>query len=152
MSDYQHTQRAPWCLLLYGLAAVPLLVRGMLPPDPVLTYVMVAVSLLFIVLAASFHHLTVADGGDYLSVRFGPVPLFRRRVRYEDIVAVEVGQVTWLEGWGIHLSPRGGWVWNIWGWDCVVIHLKGTTLRVGSDDAPRLAGFLESHASGNQPR
>jgi len=99
--------------------------------------------LLSLVLAVSFHHLTVADQGDRLSISFGPVPLFRRSVKYEDIVSAEVGRTTILDGWGIHLSLRGGWVWNLWGRDCVVIRFKnGGTLRVGTDDADNLALFI----------
>jgi hypothetical protein len=48
-----------------------------------------------------------------------------------------------LDGWGIHMSVRGGWVWNIWGRDCVVIHLDRSTLRVGTDDAENLTDFLK---------
>lgn len=44
----------------------------------------------------------------------------------------------------IHLSIRGGWVWNLWGRDCVVVHLKNGTLRIGTNDAPNLCRFLES--------
>ena len=70
------------------------------------------------------------------------MPLFRRRVRYEDIRDVEIGRTVLLEGWGIHMSPRGGWVWNIWGRDCVVIHLETGTLRVGTDDDANLEALL----------
>lgn len=42
------------------------------------------------------------------------------------------------------MSIRGGWVWNLWGRDCVVVHLKnGGVLRIGTDDAENLARFLE---------
>ena len=35
-----------------------------------------------------------------------------------------------LDGWGIHLSPSGGWTWNLWGFDCVdVTYKKGRKLR-----------------------
>ena len=71
------------------------------------------------------------------------MPLFRKDIRYDDITKVEVGRTTLLDGWGIHLSVRGGWVWNIWGRDCVVIHRRRGVVRVGSDDAENLAGFLE---------
>ena len=97
-----------------------------------------------LVIAASFHHLKVVDKGDVLSVRFGPVPLFRKTVQYSDIVNVEVGQTLILDGWGIHMSIRGGWVWNLWGRDCAVVHLKKGTLRIGTDDAENLAAFLQS--------
>ena len=81
--------------------------------------------------------------GDRLAIRFGPVPLFRRTMRYADIEKVEVGRTRILDGWGIHYSIRGGWVWNLWARDCVVVHLKKGTLRIGTDDAENLARFLE---------
>ncbi len=74
--------------------------------------------------AALSHHLTVEDEGDRLSVNFGPIPLFRRSVKYENIVKVETGRTTILDGWGIHMSLRGGWVWNLWGRNCVVLRLR----------------------------
>ncbi len=40
----------------------------------------------------------------------GPIPLFRRSVKYEDIISVEIGRTTILDGYGIHKSLRGGWV------------------------------------------
>jgi hypothetical protein len=101
-----------------------------------------------VVLAGAFHHLTVDDAGDSLSIRFGPVPLFRRIVRYEDMSSVEVSQTTFLDGWGIHMSVRGGWVWNLWGRDCVVIHMLNRTLRVGSDDWESLAEYLKCQLPG----
>jgi hypothetical protein len=99
---------------------------------------------LTLILATAFHHLAVDGQGDRLSVRFGPLPLFRRTVRYADIEKVDVGRTLILDGWGIHLSIRGGWVWNLWGRDCIVVRFKkGGTLRVGTDDAENLTGFLE---------
>ncbi len=95
-------------------------------------------------LAPAFHHLTVEDQGEVLAIRFGPLLLFRRTVRYADIVKIEVGRTLLLDGWGIHLSIRGGWVWNLRGRDCVVVHFRSVTLRIGTDDAENLARFLEA--------
>ena len=65
-------------------------------------------------------------------------------MRYADIEKVEVGRTMILEGWGIHFSIRGGWVWNLWGRTCVAVHFRnGGALRIGTDDAENLAGFLE---------
>lgn len=142
MTTYHHTQRAPLCLLLYGLAIMLLVLTWVLRQEPVLVWVFPVTGLVVLVLAASFHHLTVADEGDNLSISFGPLPLFRRTFRYDDIEQVEVGKTTLLDGWGIHMSLRGGWVWNLWGWDCVMIRLRNGILRVGTDDAENLARFL----------
>jgi hypothetical protein len=142
VSSYQHTQRAPLCLLLYGLAITLLVLTWVLRQEPVLAWVFPITGILVFVLAASFHQLTVADEGDRLAIKFGPLPLFQRQVKYDDILSVEVGKTTLLDGWGIHMSLRGDWVWNLWGWDCVVLLLRKGTLRVGTDDAENLARFL----------
>ena len=69
----------------------------------------------------------------------------RTAVNYGDIGTVEVGRTLLLDGWGVHYSVRGGWVWNLWGRTCVVVQFKnGGRLRIGTDDAENLAGFLES--------
>ena len=105
----------------------------------------VAAGLLIALLAPACHHLTVEDEGDQLAIRFGPLPLLHRTVRYDDIARVEIGRTLLLDGWGIHDSIRGGWVWNLWGRDCVVVYLKnGGVLRIGTDDATNLACFLEA--------
>jgi hypothetical protein len=145
--NYQHMQRAPLCLLLYGIAIMFVVLGLALRNGPLFQWVFPLVGLLMLVLAASFHHLTVEDEEDRLSIRFGPLPLFRRSVRYENIVSVEIGRTTILDGWGIHMSLRGGWVWNIWGRTCVVLRLRKGILRVGTDDAEQLAEFLNSRLS-----
>jgi hypothetical protein len=139
---YSHTQKGPLCLILYGSAlgciALALMVGGI--PG---IFIAGGVGLFIGLLAPAFHHLTVVDQGDVLAIRFGPIPLFRRTVRYADIEKIEVARTLILEGWGIHLSVRGGWVWNLWGRDCVVVNLKKGVLRIGTDDAENLARFVE---------
>lgn len=141
---YSHKQAAPLCLILYGVGIAAVTV-AVLMGDTVGVVIAGSVSLVLLLLAPCFHYLAVEDRGDELAVRFGPVPLFRRTVRYADIGSVEVGRTLLLDGWGIHLSIRGGWVWNLWGRTCVVVHFKhGGTLRIGTDDADNLVEFLRS--------
>jgi hypothetical protein len=121
---YRHTQRAPLCLLIYALGVMFLVLGWVMRNEPVIQWVFPPVGLLILGLAASFHHLTVEDEGDRLSVSFGPIPLFRRSVKYENIMKVETGRTTVLDGWGIHMSLRGSWVWNLWGRYCVVLRLS----------------------------
>ncbi len=140
---YSHTQKAPLCLILYGSALACIVLTWMVG-DTMGIYIAGGVGLLIALLAPAFHHLSVVDQGDVLAIRFGPVPLSRRTVRYTDIEKVEVGRTLILEGWGIHYSIRGGWVWNLWGRDCVAVHFKnGGVLRIGTDDAGNLARSLE---------
>jgi hypothetical protein len=115
-----------------------------LAEEPVVSVVLPVAGAFMLVLGASFQHLTVADEGDRLAVWFGPLALFRRRIRYADMREVEVGRTLLLDSWGIHMSIRGGWVWNIWGRDCVVIRHRQGTLWVGTDDAANLAEFLQT--------
>ena len=147
IGTYRHTQRAPLCLLVYGIAAMFLVLGWVLRNEPVVQWVFPPVGLLMLVLAAAFHHLTVEDEGDQLSISFGPIPLFRRSIKYENIMSVEIGRTTILDGWGIHMSFRGGWVWNIWGRSCVVLRLRKGILRVGTDDADQLLDFLTRRLS-----
>ncbi len=147
-SSYRHTQTAPLCLLLYGFAIYVFALAWFLRNEPgFVPYAVLLVGLVMLILAAAMHHLTVEDEVDQLAVRFGPLPLFQTRIQYDDMREVEVGRTTILEGWGIHVSLRGGWVWNIWGRDCVVIRRRRGTIRVGTDDPQGLAEFLEGRIS-----
>jgi hypothetical protein len=140
---YSHTQKAPLCLILYGTALACIALALMIGETAGIV-IGGGVGLLIASLAPCFHHLTVVDQGDVLAIRFGPVPLFGRTVKYADIEKVEVGRTMILEGWGIHFSIRGGWVWNLWGRDCVVVHFRnGGVLRIGTDDGEKLVEFLE---------
>jgi hypothetical protein len=141
-AGYSHTQKAPLCLILYG-SALLCVILGWVVGDTPGMYIAFVVGLVIALVAPAFHYLTVADQGDRLAIRFGPVPLFGRTVEYTNIEKVEVGRTLVLDGWGIHYSIRGGWVWNLWGRDCVVVHLRnGGVLRIGTDDAQNLARFL----------
>ncbi len=141
---YSHKQTAPLCLILYGVGIAAISV-AVLMGDTVGIVIAGSVSLVLVLLAPCLHYLAVEDQGDVLAVRFGPVPLFRRTVRYTDIGSVEVGRTLLLDGWGIHLSVGGGWVWNLWGRTCVVVRFKdGGTLRIGTDDTDNLVEFLRS--------
>jgi 3-methyladenine DNA glycosylase AlkC len=112
--EYTHTQKAPLCLILYGVAVGCFALACWVGDAPGI-YVAGGVGLLIALLAPAFHHLTVVDQGEVLAIWFGPVPLFRRNVRYSDIGSVEVGRTLLLDGWGIHMSVRGGWVRNFTG-------------------------------------
>jgi len=140
---YSHTQKSPLCLIVYG-TAIGLLVGAWLSQNEFpIALILGGCGVLVLFLAMAFHYLTVEDQGEGLLIRFGPLPLFRRTIRYSDIVKAEVGRTLLLDGWGIHMSIRGGWVWNLWGRECVVVHLKKGVLRVGTDDAENLVRFLD---------
>ncbi|MGC4006800.1 MAG: hypothetical protein QM811_28205 [Pirellulales bacterium] len=141
---YDHTQHAPLGWILYGVAALDFAVVVWAIGTPTGYYVAGPISVVLAVLASGFQHLHVTDLGDRLQVAFGPTPIFRRTLSYDDITAVAVDRSTLLEGWGIHASHRGGWIWNLWGRDCVHVTTRKSQMRIGTDDAEGLAGYLQS--------
>ncbi len=92
--NYRHTQRAPLCLLVYATAVMFLVLGLVFRNEPVIQWVFLSTGLPMLILAASFHHLTVEDEGDCLSISFGPIILFRLSIKYESIASVEVGRIT----------------------------------------------------------
>jgi hypothetical protein len=143
--SYEHIQSAPLCILVYAMAIL-FLVLGLTVRDaPPVQWLFPPIGLMMLTIAASFHHLSVKDEGEQLAIRFGPLPLFRKSISYDNISKVEAGRTMWLDGFGIHKSIRGGWVWNLWGRDCVVVHFQDqSTLRIGTDDQVNLLTFLNA--------
>ena len=143
---YSHIQTASLYLILYLLAIIAFGVVFTSVADPVGVWIAGSVGLLLAVFATAFQYLKVSDEGDALQIQFGPLPLFQRRVRYSDIASAEPGRTQFIEGWGIHYSlSRGGWVWNLWGFDCVEVRFKtGSVLRIGTDDPTNLSAFIQS--------
>ncbi|MCG6156348.1 hypothetical protein [Rubinisphaera margarita] len=142
---YCHVQKAPLCLPIYAFGVGFLWVSWFGPDVPPIPWLFPPIGLMVLLLAGSFHHLTVVGQGDEMQIRFGPIPIFHRTVQYSEIASVVVGRTTLLEGWGIHKNIRGAWVWNLWGRDCVVVHFKSEgALKIGTDDAGNLAEFLNA--------
>lgn len=141
-SSYKHVQHAPLCLLIHFLAVVFLVLGLVMNTKPLIPWVFPPIGLLTLVLAASFHHLMVTDQTHQLLISFGPLPLFRKSIPFDDIISVEIGRTSILDGWGIHMSLRGGWVWNLWGRDCVVLKIRKGIARIGTNDGVNLAAFL----------
>ncbi len=141
-AEYRHTQYAPlhWVLVATALA-LPLFLSWA-TQDPL------SPSMMFLVatplLAASFcmRTLTVVDHGDKLLIRFGPIPLFRKRIAYDQITDVAESKTTWLDGWGVHYVPGRGWTYNLWGFSCVQVTLGRRRIKIGTDDPQGLTHFL----------
>jgi hypothetical protein len=143
-SKYHHTQRGPWGFLLLVLGGLFLGLAWITRHEPPAPIIVGSVAVVLLALAPCFHSLSATDEGDRLAVQFGPLGLFKTNIPYDEIRQVEIGRTWLIEGWGIHLlSTQRGWVWNIWGRDCVVIHHR-RIMRLGSDEPEELLAFLES--------
>ncbi|HJO26236.1 MAG TPA: hypothetical protein QF730_03220 [Planctomycetota bacterium] len=141
-STYRHTQNGPWhiMLIVFGLGA--LIAVRFIGFGSWLGAFLLLDAVLLLLLAASFRNLTVENRGDHLRVRFGPLHLIpAKRVPYASIRAVRAARSSLMAGWGIHLGPRG-WIWNIYGRDCVELDLDNKHLRIGTDDRDNLLRFL----------
>ncbi len=144
--DYDHTQTSPLFLLLAAIG-IGFFVGGSQVDGQKLSITLFSIGAVWFLLALSFRQLTCRDEGDHLRISFGPLPIFRRKLLYARLEKVEVSRSRLLDGWGIHLCTRGGWVWNLWGFDCVDIDFTGgKKLRLGTDDPEGLAAFLNSRS------
>ena len=141
---YSHTQRSPMWLLFLAISALQFGSIWILDVDAGTATVLGVVGVIMAFCATTFQTLTAEDADDRLVIRFGPNPLFRTSVKYDDIMDVEVGRSRIIDGWGIHYSLGSGWVWNIWGRDCVIVDRRHGRILIGTDDAEQLAAFLKN--------
>ncbi len=150
LEPYRHTQRAPWYISLFALAALMANIAWVARAEPEAAAILLASALVVAVLGFSMQHLTVSDEGDRLAISFGPLPLFRHRIRYDDMVAVELGRTPILHGWGIQWTPWRSQAWSLSAGPCVIIRRRRGRLKLGTDDADRLAEFLRQRIA--EPR
>jgi hypothetical protein len=86
--------------------------------------------------------LTVRVADDALRVQFG-LGLPRKTVPLADLESVEVTRTRFLDGWGVHRTRRG-WLYNVSGFDAVLLRRKdGKALLVGTDEPRKLKAALD---------
>lgn len=145
---YRRRQQAPLYLILVFVGLV-LVVAGALVRDPPMRIILPAAALPSFLMAWSFCWLEVTVCDTHLRARFGPLPCFGVRVVLAQIVSAAAARSSWLDGWGVHYMPRRGWIYNLWGFDCVELKLvSGRHLRVGTDDP---AGLLRALRAAGAP-
>jgi hypothetical protein len=147
---YFHTQRAPMYLIVVAGAMVFLSLAAVLPAPLADRIVRAVISVLLLPLAWCFKTLTVRDEGTHLAVRFGPLPVFRKRIAYAGMTDARRSRSKFVDGWGIHGVVGRGWTYNLWGFDCVEIRLGPKIVRVGTDDPDGLAQFLKAKIQSKQ--
>ena len=97
----------------------------------------------FIAGAVIFSSLNVQINAEALSWNFGP-GLLSKSVSLKEIAAAEPVQNAWYVGWGIHRFG-GGWVYNVAGFDAVLVTLKsGGSIRLGTDEPEALTAAIRS--------
>ncbi|MCL4205313.1 MAG: hypothetical protein KJ000_22750 [Pirellulaceae bacterium] len=141
---YEHTQRGPLFLILLAAVIGVLAVAWILRAEPGAVVAMLILAGILLLVCLMFKHLTVRDEGDRLAVRYGPLPIFRRRIPYAEIAAADPDRTSWIDGWGIHWVPGRGYTYNLWGFDCVRLVVRDRVIRIGTDDVENLVAFLRN--------
>jgi hypothetical protein len=148
---YTHTQPGRWPYVLFAFTAATVAGAWLARRDPGAVVILVAIAAVFALCGLVFGSMTIRDEGDCLALRFGPLPLLSKKIRYADITGVEIGRTTILDGWGTHFMPGRCWTYNVWGFACVKLTLGRKIVRVGSDDAEGLAKVIrEKNVSVNK--
>lgn len=145
-TGYCHTQHAPVLWLFVTLAfAIPILFHW-LSNGEVGLLLMLLFAVPWILLSSCMASLTTQDQGDHLLIHYGPLPLIRKRLRYDEMTEVSQAKSSWIDGWGIHYVPGRGWTYNLWGFDCVRVRLRHRRLQIGTDDPAGLVRHLTQKA------
>jgi hypothetical protein len=142
---YQHTQ-AGWPMRLsFTALALGLVVMCTFPPPgpgPASVWAMAGGAAVALAVGWLCSSLTTRIDDNVLRFHFG-FGWPRKAVPLDDIAAVEVTRTTFWEGWGVHRTRRG-WLYNVSGYDAVLIRRKDdSSLLVGSDEPRRLKSAIE---------
>ena len=101
------------------------------------------VPVILLVSLALFHSLTVRVSRNDIVLCFG-IGLIRKSFVIDDIQSATIVRNRWYIGWGIK-KIRGGWLYNVSGFDAVEIQLKNDRrYRIGTDQPRELLAAIES--------
>lgn len=148
---YAHTQAVKllWAILLpvtVGVGVSLVAERGAAGWPGVALLLTVNVALLLVL-----GHFTVEVGEGRVEWRYGVLGWPRWQVALDEVTGVEVTTSTALEGWGIRRT-KTGMLYNAHGQQAVRLRLHdGRTLRLGSDEPERLAGFITARLAASPP-
>lgn len=141
---YEHTQHGAWHRIFLAVAGAMLIGDWFARREPYVVVFVLAIAAVFLLCALIFGSLTIRDEGQWLALRYGPLPIIRKIFEYADVTSVEPSRTKIIDGWGIHYIPGRGWTYNLWGFGCVKLTLGRKIVRIGSDDVDGLAAFLRT--------
>jgi hypothetical protein len=137
MKTYQHTQSA--AAIVAGLSAMILIfaILAIMFHPLIIGIVTLGIS------AWMFRSMTIELTDTELVWYFGS-GFPQKRVSLSEVMSAEVIQTSFLNGWGIHYTPRG-WLYNVSGYQAVAITLRnGKRFCLGSDEPEELARQLSA--------
>jgi hypothetical protein len=90
-----------------------------------------------------FSYLTITIGDGALACHFG-FGFWPKRFPLADIVDATLSPSSWIDGWGIRVTPSG-MLYNVSGTGAVEVRLRsGTRFRLGSDEPDVLLHALKA--------
>lgn len=147
---YVHTQRAGLSSTLLVMAGALLLAGSVVVPHWGGRIVLAGVGAVLTGCAVIFRSLTITVGAGKLAWSFGQ-GAFRQSVPVSGVVAAEPTRTRWVDGVGIHATPRG-WLYNVAGRDAVWVRLGGgRQFLLGTDEPERLAAAILAARSSPVP-
>ena len=140
MNIYQHTQRGTLILVVtLGMGAV-FLSLGFATAKTL--WIPMAILLMC---ASLFYSLTIEITDRQLHWRFGP-GLIHKSVPLNEIISAAPMRIG--PSWGIHWGPRTGWLYNVSGFDAVLVTLRGgKKLALGTDEPEALSAAIRLQIS-----
>jgi hypothetical protein len=144
VTHYEHTQIAH--VIIWPLLAIILIASCGLIESPLHREPPVIVSIILLICLVLFYRLRITIDGENLCASFG-IGVIRKKVRLAEIVGCEPIRIRWWYGWGIHLTPCG-WLYNVSGFDSVVITLRdGRKFAFGTDDPHGLVDAIRRYTT-----
>jgi hypothetical protein len=143
--QYEHTQ-AGWplriALVLGALLFVAMTALEELRQSPTSLALLIGGAVLAATLGWLFSSLTVRVQDGALRLHFGlGVP--RKSWPLAEVESVDVTRTRFWDGWGVHRTRRG-WLYNVSGFDAVLVRLAGgKAVLVGTDEPRKLKAAIE---------
>jgi hypothetical protein len=140
-SQYEHTQRGYWhILVVLVIVIVMFATRRTRPPPPWVLGIGLGLPL---IAGWLFSSMTIRIDSAEISWRFGP-GIVRKRAVLTDVAALKAVRTTFFDGWGMK-RRRGGWLYNVSGFDAVQLSMNdGKLITLGTDEPRRLLSALRS--------
>lgn len=127
-------------LVVLGIVETGAIILAVVTGELLIMLIMMAILSPVLVI---FHALTIEVGLDRVRCAFGP-GWVSRTIPVERIRAVRAVRTGFLDGWGIRLV-RGGWLWNVSGFDAVELRLdSGRVFQMGTDRPGEVVEAIEA--------
>jgi len=150
MHHYENTQPGTFIRVMtsswvffFGLLAVVMLALGQKEAAIGLGVIAVILAVILGIVYALFHSLTVRVSGSEIALSFG-VGFIRKQFPISEISSASMVKNRWYNGFGIR-KIRGGWLYNVSGFDAIEIQLKNERkYRIGTNQPKELLSAVES--------